>query len=42
MLRFALKMNVFPSISLKAHKYVLKSPEQGLIFQDDQFAGSHA
>ena len=40
--RFTQKMNVFPSISLEPHKYVLKPSEQGSFFWDDQFEGSHA
>ena len=40
--RFTLKINVFSSISLETHKYVLKPSEQALFYQDDQFEGSHA
>ena len=37
--RFTLKINVFSSISLETHKYVLKPSEQALFYQDDQFEG---
>ena len=35
-------MNIFPSIFLETHKYVLEPSEQTSIFWDNQFEWSHA
>ena len=37
--RFTLKMNVFPSISLKPHKCVLKPSEQGSFSETIDLSG---
>ena len=42
MTRFTWKMNVFPSICLKLHKWVLELSEQGSFFRDNWFKRSHA
>ena len=40
--RFKWKMNISHLSPWNPHDYVLKSSEQDLFFQDDQFEGSHA
>ena len=40
--RFTLKINVLLSISLETQNSVLKPSEEGFIFLDNQFEGSHA